>query len=92
MKKLSLIWIIGLFLLALPSAFAKFPYSDILLISSQKKPKYLSKVGQVSFRSLTIRMLNLSYPLPFIPFKGSFAVLSITSIIVTMRNQLNEKD
>ena len=67
-----------------------FQQSDILLTSLQDK-EYFSYVeigsvkvididSQVSFRSLTIRMINLSYPIPFLPFKGSF--IMVTSVVL----------
>ena len=67
--------------------------SDVLLTSLQKNPKYLSKVesgsikiidldGQVSFRSIVLRQINLSYQLPFLHFKGSFIFVAISSIVL----------
>ena len=70
-----------------------FQSSDVLLTSLQKKD-YFSYVetgsvkvididSQVSFRSLTIRMINLSYPIPFLPFKGSFIlIVGISSVLI----------
>lgn len=76
--------------------------SDILITSKQKNPKYLSKVekgtikiididGQVSFRQVVVRMVHISYSLPFLPFKGSFIVVMIitTGLIYKYRKRFN---
>lgn len=71
-----------------------FQQSDILLISKQKNTDFFSKIekgsvkvidndDQVSFRIVVVRMINLTYPLPFLPFKGSLIVSSIGLVIIT---------
>lgn len=76
--------------------------SDVLLTSKQKNPNYFTKIekgnvkiidldGQVSFRQVILRSVNLSYSLPFAPFKGSFIIIIIPafSLLIIYRKTIS---